>query len=138
MERLRKLQYKAARKITGAYHGGRQETLENIAKIEPVPVKIWDMQVRASARILEKGTQEDLITKTTETRHTEGGRDWMDHSAAWISVKKPHYNTCLEENLAAMGENREREIPWNFNRDIQTPRAITTLELGTKDTLNAV
>ena len=36
------------------------------------------------------------------------------------------------------GENGEREIPWNFNRNIQTPRAITTLELGTKDTLKVV
>ena len=116
MERLRKLQYKAVRKITGAYHGARQETLENIAKVEPVPVKIWDMQVRASARILEKGLDDDLMAKTTETRRSEGGRDWMDHSAAWIPVKKPHYNTCLEEILASTGENGEREIMWDFYR----------------------
>ena len=91
------------------------------------------MQVRATARILEKGTQENLITRTTETRNAEGGRDWKDHSAAWIPVKKPHFNTCLEGNLAAIGENGEREIPWNFNRDTRTPRAITILELGTWD-----
>ena len=75
MERLRKLQYKAVRKITGAYHGARQEILEGITKLEPVPIKIWDMQVRASARILEKGAQDNLISRTTETRETEGGRD---------------------------------------------------------------
>ena len=62
------------------------------------------MQVRASARILEKGIQDDLITKTTETRNAEGGQDWMDHSAAWIPVKKLHYNTCLEEILSSIGE----------------------------------
>ena len=50
------------------------------------------------------------MAKITETRATEGGRSWTNHSGAWISVKKPHYNTCLEENLAAMGENGEREI----------------------------
>ena len=104
MERLRKLQYKAARKITGAYHGARQETLETIAKVEPVQTKIWDMQVRAAARILEKGVQANLMTRVTETRDAEGGRNWTDHSAAWIPVKKPHYNTCLEEILAATGE----------------------------------
>ena len=67
--------------------------------------------MRASARILEKGTQGDLITKTAETRNTEGGRDWKDHSAVWIPVKKPHYNTCLEEILSSLGENGERKIP---------------------------
>ena len=136
MERLRKLQYQAVRKVTGAYHGSRQETLENIAKIEPVRTKVWDMQVRATARILEKGS--DLIAKTAETRNAIGGRDWKGHSAAWIPVKKPHFNTCLEENLATIGENGEREISWNFNRETRTPHAITTLELDTKDTPKAV
>ena len=111
MEKLRKLQYKAVRKITGAYHGARQETLENIARVELVQVKIWDMQVRAAARILEKGTQEDLITRTSETRNEEGGRDWKDHSAAWIPVKKPHFNTCLEEILAATGKTERGRYP---------------------------
>ena len=138
VERLRKLQYKAVRKITGAYHGARQEILENIAKVEPVQTKVWDMQVRAAARILEKGTQEDLITRTTETRNEEGGRDWKDHSAAWIPIKKPHFNTCLEEILAVTGENGEREISWNFDCRVKTPWAITMLELGTKDTLKVI
>ena len=44
----------------------------------------------------------------------------------------------MEEILSATGENGEREIPWDFNRDTQSPRAITTLELGTKDTLKVV
>lgn len=55
LERLSKLQYKAVRKVTGGYHGARQETLEKIAKVVPVNAKIWDMRVRASARLLEKG-----------------------------------------------------------------------------------
>ena len=135
MERLRKLQYKVVRKVTGAYHGVRQETLKNIAKVEPVQAKVRDMQVRACARILEKGVQDDLITKTTETRSTKGGRDWMDHSAAWITVKKPHYNTCLEEILSSIRENGEREIPWDFDRKARAPQALTKVEeLGTKDT----
>ena len=53
-------------------------------------------------------------------------------------MKGPHYNTCLEGILATMGENGEREISWNFDRNIRTPRAITNLELGTKDTLKVV
>ena len=140
MERLRKLQYKAARKITGAYHGARQETLEAIAKVEPVQTNIWDMQVRVAARILEKGVQDNLMNRTTETRDTRGGRDWTDHSAAWIPVKKPHFNTCLEEILASTGENREREIVWDFHR---RTKQIWNLEhrnqeLGTKDTPQVV
>ena len=115
MERLRKLQYKAVRKITGAYYRARQETLETIAKVEPTQTKVWDMQVRAAARILEKGVQGGLLTKVKETRDAEGGRDWTDHSAAWIPVKKPHYNTSLEKILASMGENGEREIKWDFD-----------------------
>ena len=79
---LRKLQYKAAWKITGAYHRARQETLETIAKIELVQTKVWDMQVRAAARILEKGVHGDLIDKVMDTRDTIGGRDWTGHSAA--------------------------------------------------------
>ena len=94
------------------------------------------MQVRATARILEKGI--DLVTKTTQTRDTEGGWDWKDHSAAWIPVKKPHFNTCLEENLAAISENGERKITWDYDRSTRTPWAITILELGTKDTTKNV
>ena len=75
MERLRKLQYKAAWKIIGAYHGARQETLENIVKIELVQTKVWDMQVRAAARILRKGVQRDLMDKVMDSRDTIGGRD---------------------------------------------------------------
>ena len=41
-------------------------------------------------------------------------------------------------SVAAMGENGEREIVWNFSRDTRTPRAISMLELGTKDTLKVV
>ena len=96
------------------------------------------MKVRASARILEKGTQGDLMLKTEEVRNVKGGRKWTDHSAAWVMTKKPHYNTCLQENLAAIGENGKRRIPWNFNRDTRSPRAITTLEIDTKDTNKVV
>ena len=110
MERLRKLQYKAIRKVTGAYHGARQTTLENIAKVEPVSVKVWDMRVRASARILEKGLQDNLIEEVE--RHRGRGRSWKDHSMAWARVPRTNkqYNTCLEEILAIMGENGERWI----------------------------
>ena len=83
--------------------------------------------MRASARILEKETQDDLIHKTEEVRNTEGGRDWKDHSAAWIPIKKPHYNTCLEEILANMGENGERHIAWDFTRE---RKPIHTLHTG--------
>ena len=48
-------EYKAVRNVTGAYHGARQDTLGNIAKVEPVQVKLWDMRVKASTKILEKG-----------------------------------------------------------------------------------
>ena len=51
VERLRKLQYKAVRMITGGHHGSRQDIIENISMVEPVQVKIWDMKVRATARI---------------------------------------------------------------------------------------
>ena len=37
-----------------------------------------------------------------------------------------------------MGENGERGIPWDFNRDTQSPQAITMLELSTKDTLKVI
>ena len=72
IERLRKLQYQAMRKVTGGYHGSRQELLEHISKVEPVQTKLWDMKVRAAARILEKGTQDNLIQKAEETRLTTG------------------------------------------------------------------
>ena len=54
VERLQKLQYQAVRKVTGGYPGSRQELLENTSKREPVQTKLWDMKVRAAARILEK------------------------------------------------------------------------------------
>ena len=76
-----------------------------------------------------------LISQAEDTRERLGGRSWQDHGLTWAAVKPPHYNSCLEEILAAMGENGEREIPWNFDRDTYTPQAITELELGTKDTL---
>ena len=116
----------------------QKKTLETIAKVEPVQVKVWDIQVRAAARILEKGTQDDLITKVTETRIVEGGRDWMDHSAAWVPVKKPHHNTCLEEILAATGENGERRIEWDFTRERKKTHTLQRGDLGTKDTLQVV
>ena len=73
-ERLRKLQYKAVRKISGGYHGARQELLEEIAKVEPVQTKLWDMKVRAAARILEKGTQDNLIRRAEANQSKTGGR----------------------------------------------------------------
>ena len=66
------------------------------------------MQVWVMARILEK--RSNLITRTKEPRNVEGGRNWKDYLAAWISVKKPHFNMYLEENLGIIEENGEREI----------------------------
>ena len=79
MERLRKLQYKAVRKVTGGYHGSRQDLIGQISKVELVQVKLWDMKVRVAARILEKGLQDDLINQTEKTRETTEGRSWQDH-----------------------------------------------------------
>ena len=94
------------------------------------------MQVRAASRILEKGVQNDLMSKVTETRNKKGGRAWTDYSTAWVPVKRPHYNTCLEEILAATGENGEREIEWDFHRGTKQIRNLEyrNPELGTKDT----
>ena len=79
MERLWKLQYKAVGRITGRYHGARQDLIKNVAKVGPVHVKAWDMKVRSAARILEKGVQNNLIHRTEETRELVGGRSWKDH-----------------------------------------------------------
>ena len=102
--------------------------------MEPVQVKIWDMKVRAAARVLEKGVQEDLINQAEKVRETAGGRSWQDHSLTWAAIKGPHYNTCLEEILATMGENGERRIQWNFSRERRRTHNIQSRELGTKDT----
>ena len=136
MERLRKLQYKAVRKVTGGYHGPRQELLEQISKVEPVQVKLWDMKVRSAARILEKGIQDNLINRTEKTREAIGKRSWQDHNLTWAAVKGPHYNTCLEEILASMGENGEREIVWDFDRGKKSMHNLQhrNPEIGTKDT----
>ena len=100
------------RKVTEGYHGSRQELVEEISKVdsEPVQTKLWDMRVRAAARILEKRVQDDLIIQTEKTKEITGGRSWQDHGLTWAAVKGAHYNTCLEEILAAMGENGERDI----------------------------
>ena len=51
--------------------------LENIAKVEPVPVKLWGMSVRASARILEKSVQDNLIE---EVERAQRDRKIMERS----------------------------------------------------------
>ena len=137
-ERLRKLQYKALRKITGGYHGSSQDLLEQIAKVEPVQVKLWDMRVRAAARILEKGVQDGLITRVQNTQETKGGRNWKDHALTWAAVKGKHYNTCLEEILATTQENGERQIEWEFPRERKQIHSLHTGNLGTKDTMKVV
>ena len=71
------------------------------------------MRVRPNARILEKGIQNNLIEEVE--RHRGTGRSWQDHSLAWAQVhRQRQHNTCLEEILATMGENGERDIEWNF------------------------
>lgn len=37
--------------------------LENLSWIEPAQVNLWDMKIRAAARVLERGVQDDLIQK---------------------------------------------------------------------------
>src|SRR5258705_12399418 len=80
------------------------------------------MKVRAAARSLEKGVQGDLIKQVEGVRAIIGGRNWQDHGLTWAAVKPPHYNTYLEEILASMGENGEREITWDVDR-LTSPRA---------------
>ena len=46
--------------------------MENIIRVEPVPVKSWDMRIRAIARILEKGVQDNL-TEEVE-KHSGTGK----------------------------------------------------------------
>ena len=58
----------------------------------------------------------------------------MDHPITWGPVRGPHYNTSLEEILASMGENGEREIEWDFHRGRKQTHNIQSRELGTKDT----
>lgn len=82
MERLRKLQYQAVRRVIGGYVGARQETLEKIAKVEAVPVKLRDIRVRVSARILGKGAQDNRIEELE--KHRGNGRSWKNHSLARI------------------------------------------------------
>ena len=134
MERLPKLQYKAVRKISGGYHGSHQDLIENIAKVEPVHIKVRDMKVRTAARIVENGDQNDLIRRAEETRELVGRRSWKDHHLSWAPVKKPHYNTSLEEILASMGKNGERELEWEFFREKKQIHTVQSRELGTKDT----
>ena len=135
MERLRELQYKAARKITGGYHGSSQDLIEIISKLEPVQTKLWDMKMRAVARILEN-VQDDLYHKAEENRGD--GLSWCDHGLTWAAVKPPHYRTCLEDILAAMGENGERQIDWHFPREGKANHTIQRGDLGTKDTIQIV
>ena len=117
MERLRKIQYKAVRKVTGGYHGARQTTLESIARVEPVLIpKSYDGAVMGyqGEGILEKGVQDNLIEEVE--KHRGASRSLKDHSLAWAQaqnsprVRQWQYITSLEEILAAMGENGERRI----------------------------
>ena len=88
MDRPRKLLYKDVRKITGGYYGSRQELME-VSKVESVQVKLWDMKVRAAARVLENGVQDSLIHKAEETRESIGGRSWT----AWRGLRSKAHTT---------------------------------------------
>ena len=96
------------------------------------------MKVRAAARILEKGTQDGLISQAENTQAKKGGRSWQDHALTWAAVKGQHYNSCLEEILAATQENGERQIEWDFPREGKQIHSLYTGDLGTKDTLKVV
>ena len=58
-----------------------------------VPVKLWDMKVRASARILEKGVQDKLDNSIEEAERDRGNaQSWKGHSLAWARVNQ-QFNT---------------------------------------------
>ena len=92
--------------MTEGYDGARQETLEDTTKIEPVSVKLWDMRVRASARIMQNGVQDNLIEE--KKKHKGSGTDGA--SLTWAAVKGRQFNTSLEEILTSMGDNGEWQI----------------------------
>ena len=56
----------------------------------------------------------------------------------WATIKGNHYNTCVEEILAATGENGERQIDWDFTRERKETHTLYRGDLGTKDTLQVV
>ena len=68
-------------------------------------------------------------------RYRGAGRSWKDHSLAWAQVQdSTTIQHQLEEILAAMGENGERRIDWNFDPTPCTPPVIVESELGTGET----
>ena len=97
------------------------------------------------------GARKGVVSITTSDR--ESFESYQIHSCALSDTSTPtvgargrhpqlcpHYNMCLEEILATMGENGEGKISWNFNRTTRTPRAIAEEEedLGTGETLKVV
>ena len=96
------------------------------------------MKVRAATRVLEKETQDRLINQVENIQERRGGRNWQDHALTWAAVKGPHYNMCLEEILAAIQENGERQIEWDFTRERKQTHTLYKGNLGTKDTLQVV
>ena len=78
----------------GAYHG----------------VKLWDMRVRASARILEKGIQNNLIEEVE--RHRGHGGSWKDHSMTWAQTERRYWPPWgRTEKRGSAGTSTEQCVP---------------------------
>ena len=68
------------------------------------------MRARASARILEKEVQYNLIEEVE--KHRGAGGSWKDHSQAWAQThRKKQCNASLEEVLAAMYVHTYLRLP---------------------------
>ena len=55
LESMKRVEYQALRKITGAYHGSSHERAPNITHTEPLEIKLDDMSISWEARSLRTG-----------------------------------------------------------------------------------
>jgi len=76
LERFRRLEYQALRKITGAYHGASQQKLEWIAGIEPLQSRLDHISICWAARSLGIGDTE--IRRFLEAKVSPGHTEWHD------------------------------------------------------------
>ena len=73
-----------------------------------MPVKLWGMRVRASARILKKGVQDNLMRRW---KNTEEPADF-GRTIVWLgaNIQAETVHISLEQILAAMGQNNLLEL----------------------------
>ena len=96
--KLEKLEYKALRKITGAYHSASQEKLYKIAGIETLDVKLRSMKSRYSANCLKRSKhRQDL-------EHQYGGRRWNDNHPYWFFKDNSGFRTPIQDIFNAAYE----------------------------------